>query len=639
MANLFHPSRGGFAPLDDRDKERVREASDIVRIIGEVLTLKSAGREFKGLCPFHNDSSPSMTVSPTKQIFKCFACGAGGDVFSFVIRYHRMQFPEALQYLADRAGIELERNKRQAEREQGSQSDSGGDAPVSKADLFEATKVASDFFRAIHTHPEHGAAGRAVVERRGITQAMVDQFLIGTSPDKWDGLLLTLQKKGLRPEVFFDAGLLKKRESGGTYDAFRNRLMFPIQDQLGRVIAFGARRINDDDDPKYLNSPETRLFSKSRTLYGLNHAARTIQSQRTVIITEGYTDAIACHQAGFANTVATLGTALTREHAAILKRLCDRVVLLFDGDEAGQRAADRAVEVFFSEPLDVAICTLNRHTDAKDPDELLKREGGAELFRRALEQSTDLLTYRFARVRDRMKGQGMASQAKAIDEEIVRLVELGLGNVAPVRRAMIVRTLANLARVDEETIRKSIPEGRAARPAFVPPQAEDESMPEVEPMPPVGTAPLMANEHLLGCILCKGSLWQMLREDDKDALDANGYRWPLVGRLADVVLSLGEDGQTPDLSAVCLATSDEAVKACAVLLMERISEATEREEDRLKRHFDACLKRALADFKLRRASLDGEPPPPPPDRLIELKREEFAKQGADRRKLPKPRSG
>jgi DNA primase len=243
---------------------------------------------------------------------------------------------------------------------------------------------------------------------------------------------------------------------------FATASSFPIQDQTGRVIAFGGRKINEEDEPKYLNSPETRLFDKSKTLYGLNHASRTIQLEKTAIITEGYTDVIACHQGGFTNAVATLGTALTREHATVLRRLCDTIVLLFDGDEAGQRAADRAVEVFFAESIDVKICTLKAYTDAKDPDELLKREDGAEVFRKALAGATDLLDYRFARLRARLAGTGLSALAKGIDEEVARYADLGLRDVPPVRQALIVRRLAQLTGVDESAIRRSIPAGRSA---------------------------------------------------------------------------------------------------------------------------------------------------------------------------------
>ena len=234
--------------------------------------------------------------------------------------------------------------------------------------------MACGFFRAILNHPEHGQAAREVIARRGISDEMVERFLIGASPDRWDGLVMTSEKQGVRTEALLGAGLVKQRERGdGQYDALRNRLIFPICDQIGRVIAFGGRKINEEDEPKYLNSPETSVFKKSTTLFGINHAARAIKRERTAVIVEGYTDVIACHQAGVEHVVGTLGTALTSGHATVLRRLCDTVVLLFDGDAAGIKAADRAIEVLLSETIDIKIAALAGYTEAKDPDELFKQ--------------------------------------------------------------------------------------------------------------------------------------------------------------------------------------------------------------------------------------------------------------------------
>ncbi|MFZ4576159.1 MAG: DNA primase, partial [Phycisphaerales bacterium] len=395
---------GRFSADGQDDVARVRDAADIVRIVGEYVRLKPAGREFKGLCPFHDDHNPSMAVVPHKGIFHCFVCGAGGDSIAFVRRYLKMEFREALEFLAEKLGVQLTPRRRES-------SDRPEVAGTSRQDLLKANAVAAGFYRTLLSHPEHGAVARRVVEKRGILPEISERFLLGTSPgaDRWDGLQQYIRSKGLLESTFAEAGLLKQRESGGSYDAFRNRLMFPIQDAGGRVIAFGARRLDDADEPKYLNSPETRLFVKKATLYGLNHASKAIQKERTAILTEGYMDTIACHQAGVENAVAALGTSLTREHAAVLRRFCTRVVLLFDGDDAGQRAADRAVEVFFAEPLDVKIATLKTWTDAKDPDELLKREGGREIFDRAIDKAEDLLTYRFRRLRANLEGGGIAA--------------------------------------------------------------------------------------------------------------------------------------------------------------------------------------------------------------------------------------
>ncbi|MBS0187638.1 MAG: DNA primase [Planctomycetes bacterium] len=580
---------------DDGDKQRVRDASDIVRIIGEVVALKPKGREYAGLCPFHDDHNPSMAVVPHKQIFHCFVCGTGGDVFTFVRKFHKMEFREALEYLAQRAGIELKPRRREPE---------GGEEGVSRAKLFEANAAASEFFRAIYNHPEHGKAARELVQRRGIAPAMVEKFGIGASPDRFDGLLLTIQKKQLDPRAFADAGLLRtKLESGHMYDTFRHRLMFPITDMIGRVIAFGGRKMREEDDPKYLNSPESRVFYKSSTLFGLAQATRAIQVERTAVITEGYTDTIACHQAGLENVVATLGTALTREHAVILRRLCDRVVLLFDGDDAGQRAADRAAEIFFAEPLDVVVATLNRFTDAKDPDELLKREGGIDILRQAIGAGVDVLRYRFARVARSVEGGGIAVRSRAVEEEVARLVELGLSEVEPVRRRMIVRELARLADIGEETIARSIPVARGGRnrasgsePSSAAPTATATAITRL------ANGSLNAIEALLGCALCDSSLIATLDASSRLLVAPERFETAELGELAEGVFG---NEEPRDLAALLPLLKSTDAQSAATILQARTERETGGDGERLRRHWSECLRRAKLEAERTGTKLEG----------------------------------
>ncbi|MFN0011248.1 MAG: DNA primase [Phycisphaerales bacterium] len=463
-----HGPPHGPGPFND-DKRRVIEATDIVRLIGEQVSLRKAGREFKCVCPFHDDHNPSMCVVPHKQIYHCFVCGAGGDALSFVIAFHKMSFREALQFLADRAGIQLSPPpRRSAAGQAGGGSGDGGEgdsAPsgISRAALLDANGVAQSFFQGILRHPEHGSAARAILAKRGVSEEMISLFGLGASPDRWDGLALTLANKGLHAGPFISAGLLKERENGqGTYDGLRNRLTFPIHDSLGRVIAFGGRRVNDADEPKYLNSPETLLFSKSATLYALHHAGQAIRAEKTVIVCEGYMDAIACHQAGVKNVVATLGTALNASGARVLRRLAETIVLLFDGDEAGQRAADRAVEVLFAEPVDVRIALLSSvppeagQPIAKDPDELLKQPRGPERFIAMVAGAVDALEFRFERLKAATRTLSLAARSRVFEEEIARLAELGLDRVQPVRKELIVQRLAAIAGVPPATVRGAL---------------------------------------------------------------------------------------------------------------------------------------------------------------------------------------
>ncbi|MCC6661433.1 MAG: DNA primase [Phycisphaerales bacterium] len=585
----------------NEDRERVRDASDIVRVVGEHLTLKAKGREWTGLCPFHDDHRPSMNVVPGKQIFHCFVCGAGGDVFSFIQKYHKMEFREALEYLAERAGITLSK----ADREQGT----GDKADVTRSDLVRANAAAAEYFRALLRHPEHGRAGREVIGRRAINPAMVEQFGLGVAAARWDGLMLTAAKAGLPVHHLAAAGLVKSREDGGHYDAFRNRLMFPIHDEAGRVIAFGARKIDEADEPKYLNSAETPIFEKRSTLYGLRQASRAIQADRTAIITEGYTDTIACHQAGITNAVATLGTALTLGHAARLRRYCDTVVLLFDGDDAGQRAADRAVEVFIRENLDVKIATLAGFTDAKDPDELLRRDGGVDVLRRAIAGASDLLAYRYQRLRAAVgTGAGPAAITRIVQEELERLVQIGLNELTPLRRRLILRQVAAVAGIDEASIASMVPAGRsAARTAPATPPRTGRSR----------------DETALGILLLSPALWESNAEIAAAILDAS-HPDAAVQRIASVAAGAVAEHGSCSLAGVLLALGDDTdTKAEAVALTEHVARTLETDELRA---------RALAEM---RAGLPGDTALTPNDRLRALRTRD-RDQGGNRRVMPRP---
>ncbi|MEO1235961.1 MAG: DNA primase [Planctomycetota bacterium] len=446
---------------DNGDKEKVQAATDIVRLIGEQVNLRPKGKEFAGLCPFHDDKSPSMQVSPQKQIYKCFSCGAGGDAFSFVMNYHKMGFVEALKYLAERAGIEL--TPWQGGRGQGDDgSGSGGD----RKRIAAANDLAVSFFRALLKHEQHGAEARAYLERRGVSPEMVETFGLGYAPDRWDGLVTMVRDKQWDRDAFEKAQLIRPRKTGdGDFDFLRHRLVFPIFDAIGRPVAFGGRKLRDEDEPKYLNSPETPLFNKSATLYGLHAAKKPIIDSKTAVIVEGYTDVIACHQAGARNVVAALGTALTAEHVRELRRYCEQVILVMDGDAAGQKAADRAVEVFLTGDLDVSIAVL---PGGQDPDELLKA-GGLDEWEEVLDRAEDALAFVFARTQARLDAADTVTGRQRVAEGFMnQLVELGLTKMGEVRRAFVVGRLAGMLGMSEtavsDQLRQRTPRNRNPRP-------------------------------------------------------------------------------------------------------------------------------------------------------------------------------
>ncbi len=376
--------------------------------------------------------------------YKCHACGAAGDAFNFVMDYHKMSFPEALELLAQRTGITL-RPRRGAAR--------SGDRPAGD-ELRRANKIAAEFYRDFLTNDRGGAQARTMVRDRGIDEATAEQFMIGAAPAQWESL--AGHARGVSTETLVAAGLLKQRPGGnGHYDTFRHRLIFPICDELGRQIAFGGRSIDADDEPKYLNSPESPVFHKSRTLYGMHLAKREIIEARQVIVTEGYTDVVACHQAGVRNAVATLGTALTADHVRVLKRLCEEVVLVFDGDEAGRRAADRALAIFFDEPVDVKICIL---PEGDDPADLLGRPGGLDLFRTALAAAVDALEFKVARLKqDLREARGHAGRHRSLQRLLSELAELGFDRLPGVRKRPVIVQLADLLEVRIDDIEQALP--------------------------------------------------------------------------------------------------------------------------------------------------------------------------------------
>jgi DNA primase len=349
--------------------DQVRNASDIVQVVGERVPLKKAGASYKGLCPFHNEKSPSFNVVPSKQIFHCFGCGEGGDVFAFISKIDKVNFAEALKILAGRAGIELPEPVRDEEQRRADEQ-----RKKEEEEQVRLLELAAAWFRRNLEEGTEGKTALAYAEGRGLDAEARERFQLGYAPADGRTLVSAAQKKGFSEAALLSAGVAIRNERG-FYARFRGRLMFPIHDPKGRLCGFGGR-ILGPGEPKYLNSPEGPLFNKSKLLYPWPQAKDALGKTRTALVCEGYMDAIACHQAGLQNAVASLGTALTDEHAKLLKRYVDKVCLIFDADAAGLRAARRAGEPLLGAGLDVRVVRLQ---GAKDPDELLRREGPAAL--------------------------------------------------------------------------------------------------------------------------------------------------------------------------------------------------------------------------------------------------------------------
>ena len=364
--------------IRDEDIERLREQVDIVEVISDYVQLKKAGRLFKGLCPFHDEKTPSFMVDPAKQLYHCFGCGEGGNVFTFLRKKEGLEFREAAERLASRVGVTL--------RYQGASREAAG-VESRRARLYRVNQWAADAYHRILIEGEMGGRAREYLASRGIGEEAVRQFKLGYAPARWDFLYRQALRSGFEAADFLAVGLGLQGEKG-TYDRFRDRVIFPIQDLQDRVVAFGGRAMGEVQ-PKYLNSPETAIYVKSRHLYALNLARRDIVSRGYAVLVEGYTDVICLWEAGVRNAVATLGTALGEEHLRLLSRLTQKVILAFDADRAGIGASERGLDFYGDFDLDLRVMLLS---EGMDPADFIAAEGPEEFLRR-VERSVPLVDF------------------------------------------------------------------------------------------------------------------------------------------------------------------------------------------------------------------------------------------------------
>ncbi len=474
--------------------QAVKERADIVQVIGERVALTRTGADFKGLCPFHAEKTPSFIVSPSRRMYKCFGCDAGGSVVDFVMAYERLSFPEALRALAERWGIPIDQTATAAPR------DRGGDA-IQAAQAFYHQRLLSD-----------GAAqaARDYLLGRGFTEQDWRAFGLGHAPDAWQGVLELGQAKGFASQDLLAGGLIRAADSGRQYDFLRNRITFPIQDERGRTIAFGGRAIAPDDTPKYLNTPDTRFYHKQQVLYGLAQGGEALRRSRRAILCEGYLDVIRLHGAGFPEAMATCGTALSVQHLQLLERYADRVVLVFDGDAAGIKAALRSAPLFLDSGLEARVITL---PDGLDPDDFLAQQGQAA-FATLLERAVPILEYAALQT---LRQHGSSIQGRTRTLEALVPILAGIHKQAV--RDMTTRYVADLIEVDVSTVamavrgapaRVTAPASRQARPdGHAPPTAKTQA-----PTQP-GAGPVKPPRHqrrVLSCLLREHILLTQARE-------------------------------------------------------------------------------------------------------------------------------
>jgi DNA primase len=526
------PAGPGLIPQDVLD--RVLAAHDIADVVGRHVPLAKAGRSYKALCPFHDEKTPSFTVNPERQSFRCFGCGKGGNVFGFLMAKDGLTFPEAVRALAAERGIEVPRSGRRETPEEASR--------VERA--RKALAFAQEFYvRALAT-PD-GAEARAYLAKRGFSPEHVATFGIGLSPARWDALPEAARLRSLPLDAFVDAGLVGRNERG-SFDRFRGRLTFPIRDLQGRVVTFGARAMLPDQQPKYLNGPETALFRKGATVFGLERAKDGIRRAGHALLAEGYVDVLMAHAFGFDETVAGMGTALTPEQARLLRRFAGRVVLLYDGDEAGRAAAEKSADVLLEEGLEVLVALL---PEGKDVDEVLLEEG-PERLREIVGSARDVFDFKHAMLSVRHDLATVRGRALAVEAMLrsARRVKSAL------ERDMLFRRIAERYDVDEATVR-----AQAAR--------EEPGRRGPSPAPAAAAGPsarerdaLLEQERLVaGAVLLPALMPEVAALLSPDAIDDPG-----LASLWDEALAMRASGEPVHLETLSRRVAADGAAAAAL---------------------------------------------------------------------------
>jgi DNA primase len=508
--------------------DRVKQQADIVRVIGEYVRLKKSGQNFTGLCPFHGEKTPSFAVHPVKQIFHCFGCGKGGDVFTFVMEMEKCPFPEAVRIVAEKCGIPIPRPKERTpeERKENQQ----------RSALIEMHREAQSFFvKQLETTAE-GKAARAYLEDRGLNTETIARFGIGYAPAGGDILFRYLKQK-YAEKLLGESGLVSRGEGGRAFDRFRRRITFPIANESGKIVAFGCRALGDDQ-PKYLNSPESPIYSKSGVLYHLDRAKDALRRQDFAVLVEGYMDAIAVARSGISNVVASCGTSLAEPQIKLLGRFTKRVIVNYDPDVAGQAATERSISLLLENDFEVRVLALPSIGDKKADPDLFIREKGAEAYIKALKDSPPYVDYLIDRARkmDLTSGEGKLRAVNFLLPYVQKIPNRIL-------RSEWATRISQQLRIDEPVLRAALTKAAAER------RSEVKTQPEL-----VGKAAKPLERRLIRMLV-----------------EAEGFRRELAQRLQEGQLYLGLETEKIFAAAVVAALSEHPVAATELgtLLEER----------------------------------------------------------------------
>jgi len=561
--------------------ERVKQQADIVRVIGEYVRLKKSGQNFTGLCPFHQEKTPSFAVHPVKQIYHCFGCGAGGDVFKFVMELEKLTFPEAVRAVAEKCGIAIPKPRERSpeERRENQQ----------RSVLVEMHREAAAFFtRQLHESPE-GKVAAGYLEDRGLDRDAMRRFGLGYAPSAGDALLRHLKSK-YAEQLLEASGLFARDPGGRIYDKFRRRIMFPIANESGKVIAFGGRAMGDDM-PKYMNSPETPIYLKSNVLYHVDRAKEALRQNDFAILVEGYMDAIAVARAGFANVVASCGTSLAEPQIKLLGRFTRRVVVNYDPDTAGQAATERSLTLLLEKDFDVRVLALPGRAD---PDKFLKDQG-ADAYRQLLAQAPAYLDYLIGRARqmDRTTAAGKVAALNFLMPYVQRLPNRLL-------RSEWATRIASELRVDEPVLREALRRAAAERRSEVKPKAELLA-PAVKP----------AERRLLQILVESQDFREKLASE---IISGGAHRGLETEKIFEALAIAIHSGLRPDPAAVASSLDEKDRRLLFEVLFETVADATwEEAESCLAALRSRHVARELAELQ---QQIESKPPAEELRRLI-----------------------
>ena len=552
--------------LEDRDYNaflsEVRVSTDIVALVSEYVTLRKAGRRHKGLCPFHDEKTPSFSVDGDKGLFYCFGCQTGGDSFKFLMLREGMDFPETARALGERLNLKPPERK--------------GPGSDRRRRVYEVNTVATKFFRKCLEDPQQGKKARDYLDKRGVTEEIRKEFEIGFAPKGWDNLRDHLGKQGFEGRTGIEAGLLVDRDGKSVYDRFRQRIIFPIRTAGGEVVAFGGRTLDPKEPAKYINSPESPVYTKGDVLFGLDRSRQSIRDHGFVVLVEGYLDLIGLAAGGFRNVVASLGTALTAAQAKLLRRTTERVVINYDADEAGRKAAHRALEILLGMDFQVSVFVLE---DGMDPDDFV-REKGAEAYLEALRGSKPAIEFLTDEVAEQYDLEHPRARAQAVNHLLPFVARLQ----SVVERTSYLNLIADRLRVDEDILRDELREAlKAGRKQM---RHAGRNAPHRQGQQQAGPKPVKLNraEGRLVAILAsnpriRATLRQEVADDD------------FAGSGAETLMRTLLEDETADPQPASLAglLPDEASRALlARVLLER-DEEEEQDEDGSEQEARSCL--------------------------------------------------